>query len=242
MKSDRSRKSKAWAGALALALFVLAPWLAEAGFTKTQAIGTGGRKTLVDKTIYTIDDTEISATAGLGLSAYTVNANSTVVIYIPAGKTLTLKGGAASGTSGAGAGIEVPSSSTLIITGAGTLNASGGAGGGGANGENGQNADVDCDEDRGRSGYGGAGGAGGGGGAAGIGGNGGAGGAGGAKCSGDASQYKKTAHGDYDKNAINGNNGSGGGAGRFARRAALFSSRYAPASAPQKNSEMFGVE
>ena len=216
---DGKRAVKAWifnraVAVFAAALLSLTPQAAEAGFTKVKEISTGKRITLEDKTLYKIDSNEIVVTAGSGLNAYEVSPNATAVLYIPEGSTLTLNGGAASSTSGAGAGIEVPESATLIITGAGTLEAKGGQGGSGSNGENGQDAHVDCDDDHGRAGYGGAGGAGGGGAGAGIGGKGGAGGSGGARCSGQASQYKKTDHGDYDQKAIDGNYGKAGSAGK----------------------------
>ena len=168
--------------ALAVAALAFTPFAAEAGFTKTQSITGGGHKTLYDKTIYIIDD-DISVTAGAGQSAYTVNENATVVLYIPAGKKLTLKGGAGSGITGAGAGLEIPSSSTLIVVGGGTLVATGGTGGNGESGGDGGNAEVIDDDDDphdewGHAGKGGSGGSGGGGAGAGIGGKGGAGGAG----------------------------------------------------------------
>ena len=116
---------KAWATALVLGFFAIAPLAAEAGFTKTKEISSGGRLTLENGTIYIVDDTEVVVNASLGFSAYTVNENSTAVLYIPSGNTLTLKGGAGSGSSGAGAGIELPASSTLIVVGGGTLEAFG---------------------------------------------------------------------------------------------------------------------
>ena len=110
-----------------------------------------------------------------GESALTVASNACVYIYIPAGKTLTCRGGAGcdaapgegrkapavrfrqltdygvscnyadfapsaagsggQGASGGGAGICVPSGSTLAIFGAGKLIAHGGAGGRAATGE-----------------------------------------------------------------------------------------------------------
>lgn len=101
--------------------------------------------------------------------------NSVVTIYIAKGKTLTVTGQDADGQHGAGAGIYVPSSSTLYITGKGTLNATGGKGGNGGNGGN--SGTITADNQNMKSGDGGSGGYGGGGGAAAIGGNGGAGGA-----------------------------------------------------------------
>ena len=118
-----------------------------------------------------------------GANAWEVPANTLCVIDIKYGSTLTLIGGNASGTTPAGCGILVPSSSTLYITGEGTLNATGGRA---ANGSNGGNADTptlnrDGEYANGYAGMGGGGGAGGGGAAPGIGAPGGQGGAGGAE-------------------------------------------------------------
>ena len=62
------------------------------------------------------------------------------VIYIKSGVTLTVTGGAGSGTTGGSAGITVPSGKTLVITGPGTLVATGGKGADGATGGKGENA------------------------------------------------------------------------------------------------------
>lgn len=58
-----------------------------------------------------------------------VPESSTVTIYIAKGKTLLVKGTNGSGTTGATPAISVPSSSTLIITGGGTLRVYGGKAG-----------------------------------------------------------------------------------------------------------------
>lgn len=121
-----------------------------------------------------------------------------VTIYIPEGVTLTIHGkdasdgtkgsdaargtdNAAKGTGGEGAkpAISVPSGSTLIITGGGILNATGGnagSGGNGGKGEDGHRALAGIDA---AAGGGGAGGGGGGGASPAIGGSGGMGGTGG---------------------------------------------------------------
>ena len=126
-KKDRAKGVKAWAKALALAAFALVPFVAEAGFTHSQTIGTTSRRKLEGNTVYLVtSDLEIRASSGF--SAFSMDANSTSVLYVATGKTLTLQGGNASGTTGAGAGIEIPSSSLLIITGGGTINATGGKG------------------------------------------------------------------------------------------------------------------
>ena len=88
----------------------------------------GGRQTLEDGTVYIVDH-DIKVQAGAGLSAYAVNPNTTAVLYISKGKTLTLKGGVASTTSGGEAGISLPEGATLIITGEGALDVTGGKAG-----------------------------------------------------------------------------------------------------------------
>lgn len=102
-----------------------------------------------------------------------INISGTVNLYIANGVTLTVNGGAGSGTSGAGAGIRIPSGATLKVYGKGILNAVGGKGGtptaGGVGNEDRSNA----------GGIAGAGGNGGSGAGAGIGGKGGTSGIGG---------------------------------------------------------------
>ena len=174
---DRSGGMKAWAKTLALAVFALVPFVAEAGFTHSQTIGTTSRRKLEGNTVYLVtSDLEIRASSGF--SAFSMDANSTSVLYVATGKTLTLQGGNASGTTGAGAGIEIPSSSLLIITGGGTIVAKGGKGANGSSGGNGGDGVVMDDDDDpkdewGHAGKGGSGGSGGGGAGAGIGGRGG---------------------------------------------------------------------
>lgn len=129
---------------------------------------------LEDGKIYTISS-NVTIQGAEHHNALAVNAGATVTIYIPKGKTLTVKGGNAAGTIGAGAGIYVPSSSTLIITGEGTLNVSGGNGANGGNGGDGGQGYIDSSGGYyyGHAGSGGSGGYGGGGSAAAIGGYGG---------------------------------------------------------------------
>ena len=155
----------------------------------TTDLPTSSGSKLHGNTIYNVTgNTTISgSTSSSGLI---VDGNSTVVIYIPSGVTLTVNGGSGSGSTSGKAGIFLPTSSTLIIAGNGTLKVNGGSGARGTDGTRGQNGGS------GSSGSGSAGGAGGGGGGAGIGGNGGNGGSGG---SGGASN--------------GGNAGSGGGRG-----------------------------
>lgn len=101
---------------------LLAPFAVRAGFTHTGTINSSGRKHLSNGYVYTVAN-DVTIKAGAGLSGIYLDANSTAVLYMPSGVTLKVQGGAGQGTSGAGAGIEVPSSSTLVVTGGGKLEA-----------------------------------------------------------------------------------------------------------------------
>ena len=104
----------------------------------------------------------------------------TVYLYIPSGKTVTCMGHDASGTTGAGAGIELTQGNSLYLIGGGTLNATGGNAANGGNGGKGNDAEVNTSNDEYiLGGSGGTGGNGGGGAGAGIGTRGGNGGTGG---------------------------------------------------------------
>ena len=113
----------------------------------------------------------------------------TVYIYIPSGVTLTATGADGEGTTGGGAGILVPSGTTLNIFGEGTIVATGGKAANGGNGGNGTAASFVSPNYY--AGIGGAGGNGGGGAGAGIGTAGGNGGNGAAQLAeADASRPK----------------------------------------------------
>ena len=96
-------------------------------------------KELFDKEVLTIDS-NTTWNGATYQSAIDVKANSRAVINIKKGKTLTVTGGNASGTSPGVAAIYVPESSTLYITGEGTLIATGGAAGNGSNGSSARTA------------------------------------------------------------------------------------------------------
>lgn len=140
------------------------------------------------------------------------------ILYIPSGVTVTVKGANATGRSGAGAGIYVPSGAELIITGAGKLVATGGNAANGGNGENGHHGGDKAltgdlqkvNENLEHSGAGGAGGYGGGGAGAGIGGIGGQGGAGGL---GGAAKFFTVGGETKRKSGENGKDGENGSAG-----------------------------
>ena len=106
----------------------------------------------------------------------------TVYLFIPSGNQITCKGTHASGTTGAGAGIELTAGNTLYLIGSGKLVATGGNAAGGSNGGKGGDASFDSSSSKElvRGGGGGRGGDGGGGAGAGIGTHGADGGIGGA--------------------------------------------------------------
>ena len=71
----------------------------------------------------------------------------TVYLYIPSGKTVTCMGHDASGTTGAGAGIELTQGNSLYLIGGGTLVATGGNAANGGNGGKGNDAEVNTSND-----------------------------------------------------------------------------------------------
>ena len=179
--------------------------------------GSTGGYTMTDGNTYVIQNSVSFSNSTAGGSGMSVADNATVVLYVPAGVTLTARGANGSGRTGGGAGIRVPQTATLIITGEGTVNATGGNAGNGGNGANGlkgseisQKVDSSTPFGKGNSGAGGVGGLGGGGAGAAIGGNGGRGGAGGSSGSSrEVSSYARLGGGFSG----NGNNGSSGSAG-----------------------------
>ena len=158
--------------------------------------------------------TNTSGGAGQGSGMY-VQAGREVHLYIPAGVTLTAIGADAYGTQGAGAGILLPSGTTLHILGEGTLVATGGNAANG--GEGGKGGDGEMDEESidtwflGKKilcGLGGPGGNGGGGAGAGIGTAGGNGGNGSSSDGERPQSYEEFEGGDIAGHA--GNNGNPG--------------------------------
>ena len=145
-RNDRSVGVKAWARTLALAFFSLSALSAFAGFTLTGKISSKVRKQLNDQTVYTVTEDNLTVKGSPGWSGLYMAENATAVLYIPAGITLKVQGGDGSGTTGAGAGIEIPQSSTLIVTGGGRLEAIGGKGATGGNGADGGDGQVIKDE------------------------------------------------------------------------------------------------
>ena len=181
--------------------------------TVTKLTASDAGKTLSGN-YYVEAGTTLTLRGSTGSSGLKVATNKTLTIHIPAGSTLYVYGGAASGTTGAGAGIEVNSGSTLIVTGEGKLYAYGGKGANGANGGNGENANY-VDDGTSYIPDGGYGGAGGGGAGAGIGTKGGNGGSGAGWTRGfNGGLYKKTDN-FMDIN-YSGPNGAKGGNGTSA--------------------------
>lgn len=171
---------------------------------------------------YTLGSTDSTTYyyANSNLNFYSIDAGvsgltilGTVYIYIPSGKSLACFGGHASGTIGAGAGIELTSGNTLYLIGDGVVHSTGGNAANGSNGSNGTDAAFEYDEWV-RVGGGGNGGGGGGfGGAAssiGTGGPGGGGGGGGS----NGSQDK--ANDGYDRVGCSGGSGGQNGDGSWA--------------------------
>ena len=154
-----------------------ANWTAlDAGSTTGKTLGSANATTYY----YATGDLSFtnSTVGGSGLTI-----QGTVYLYIPSGKTVTCMGHDASGTTGAGAGVELSAGHSLYLIGGGTLNATGGNAENGRNGGNGYDAEVNTSTDQYiLGGSGGTGGNGGGGAGACIGtrgGNGGTGGTGG---------------------------------------------------------------
>ena len=205
--TDIDKLKKRVRGALCAAVAAFAPAAVLAGFTTERTIGADG-STLLNGVIYRVRDNQ-TVTAAPGQSGYRVADNGTAVIYVPVGVTLTVTGGDAHDSVGAGAGIEVPSSSTLVITGGGKVVAKGGNAADGAAGENG--GDAALDKNNTTAGTGGAGGAGGGGAGAGIGGVGGKGGNGGTPQKEFEVSTREYNYNNEGKNGGAGGNGSPGG-------------------------------
>ena len=177
--------------------------------------GSTSGYTMTDGNTYVIQNSVSFSNSTAGGSGMTVADGATVVVYVPTNITLTAIGANGSGQTGGGAGIRVPKTSTLVITGEGSVNATGGNGGNGTNGANGSKGGTvsrSSNRVKGNSGKGGAGGKGGGGAGAGIGGYGGTGGNGGSEgyAVGKSSYCAVT---DFVISGASGKNGSDGTSG-----------------------------
>ena len=197
-----------------LLVFTWIPWMGmtaqAATYKNVTSLPTAAGSWLYSSNIYTVRS-NITITASTGGNALCVAGGNTVVIDIAPGCTLTVYGGNGSARTPGGAGIYLPSSSNLIVTGGGRLVAYGGNSGTPENGgnsgspsrggyDNGNYSGVTFD-----SGTGGYGGYGGGGAGAGIGTPGGTGGARTSNTGSVAVTYQ-TDHGGY--NGTSGYSGS----------------------------------
>lgn len=192
------------------ALFSLVPAAARGGFELEKPI-PGAGSVLQDGVVYTVSSDMRVQTTG-GTSPYCVAEGGTAVIYIQTNVTMTVKGGNASGMRGATPGIEVPSTSTLVVIGGGTLVVNGGAAADGYNGSGAGSPSLSSESSK--AGRGGAGGDGGGGGAAAIGGRGGDGGVGGRLPNDTPELQTSWLNNNYDQSGsegINGLHGTDGG-------------------------------
>ncbi len=183
---------------------IMASGKLNAGVVNITSDSTSGY-TMTDGNTYVVKNSVTFYNSGMSVAE-----NATVVLYVPKGVTLTTNGRNGSGTTGGRAGINVPASSTLVITGEGTIKATGGNAGNGSNGVNGSVGTVQgFINGWSTGGAGGSGGNGGGGAGAGIGGDGGSGGRGG---SGGASVERQAT--PNPRNLCgNGNAGNAGGSG-----------------------------
>ena len=115
--------------ALALSIIPMGVFAAdttETGLTGIELTSSFAGKTLESgKEYYVAPGATVVLKGGTATSGLKVPSNGTVTIHIPENSTLEVYGGNASGTKGAGAGIEVNAGSTLIVTGKGTLKAVG---------------------------------------------------------------------------------------------------------------------
>jgi len=168
-------------------------------------------KTLSSRTIYTVNDTDTTLDAS-GTSSPALTADGDTCIYIPAGRTLTVKGGNGSGDKPGQPGISLPEGKTLIIVGEGKLIAQGGKAGNGGDAKTGGNAWMSGSHFS--AGTGGKGGSGGGSSGAGIGGAGGGGGPGGTGGDIDEKRLKDVdAKAKDQRRALWGRNGNSGATG-----------------------------
>lgn len=121
---------------VAAATLIIANSKADAAVVDITEGSTSGY-TMTDGNTYVVKNSVAFSNTTAGGSGMSVADNATVVLYVPTNVTLTAIGANGSGQTGGGAGIRVPETSTLIITGEGTVNATGGNAGNGGNGRDG---------------------------------------------------------------------------------------------------------
>ncbi|MBP5542690.1 MAG: hypothetical protein ILM98_01335, partial [Kiritimatiellae bacterium] len=206
-------RTRAWARVLAVVVSAFAPLVARAGFTSEATLSSSSvGDNLANGTVYVVSgDATIERPSYSANSALYVNDNATTVIYVKKGSTLTVKGGNASGTESAGAGIRLNNGATLVVTGQGTLNVTGGNAANGEGGYNGTSGYFRSGLDYWTAGSGGKGGYGGGGASAAIGGVGGNGGNGGNGASSSENECHYWSRNEYTGNGSDGGGGSGAG-------------------------------
>ena len=96
----------------ALCFVPCAAWAATIDVTQANI---GQNRTLMGGNTYRFAE-NVTYNAAATESALQVANSATVTLVVPAGVTVTLKGGDANGTTGAGAGIEVPDRPTAART------------------------------------------------------------------------------------------------------------------------------
>lgn len=174
---------------------------------------------LQDDYLYYMEGRELSlVSTEPGQSGLCVAPGATAYIYLSDDQRLTVIGGNAEGMNPAGAGIEVPPTSTLYVMGSGYLECHGGKSGVGTAGEKGGKGVVNLGKMFAhyyRSGDGGAGGNGGGGAGAGIGGHGGRGGKGGVGVSGCQLNQENDSKQTGSAGLVGGDAENGGNSGRI---------------------------
>ena len=146
-----------------------------------EVMDSGSGMPLASGKVYTLARDNVTldfSNEDVSASPLRVAANSTAVIFLKRGQTLTVKGSVAEDANGGYPGIQIGKDGTLVVTGEGRLVATGGNATSGTNGKPGTNAKVEYETSK--AGEGGEGGDGGSGAGAGIGGYGGRGGYGGA--------------------------------------------------------------
>ncbi|MBR1550545.1 MAG: hypothetical protein IJ634_07920, partial [Bacteroidales bacterium] len=120
-----------WSEVYTLTQTTSADWTAlNTGSTTGQTLGSAG-----NTTYYYVNSDLTFTNSNAGGSGLTIQG--TVYLYIPSGVTVTCTGHNASGTTGAGAGVELAAGNTLCLIGGGTLNATGGNAANGGTGASG---------------------------------------------------------------------------------------------------------
>lgn len=174
---------------------------------------------LQDDYLYYMEGKELTiVSTEFGQSGLHVAPGASAYIYLSDDQRLTVIGGDAEGMNPAGAGIEVPPTSTLYVMGSGYLECHGGKSGVGTSGEEGGKGVVNLGKMFAhyyRSGDGGAGGNGGGGAGAGIGGHGGRGGKGGVGVSGFQLNQENDSKQTGSAGLVGGDAENGGNSGRI---------------------------